>query len=121
MTVLLVEDIPLVRIDLAEALQAEGIEVIEAGNAADAIRLLDSHPVALVCTDLQMPGALDGLALIRWIKERRPHLPIAVITGAPVSQGEASTLCDPALVFTKPFSAAVVAKSIRQALADGGS
>jgi DNA-binding NtrC family response regulator len=57
-----------------------GFEVIQAGSAADALRILDEHPIDLVLTDLLMPR-VDGAELARLVKEKLPALPVAIISG----------------------------------------
>ena len=64
LTLLIVEDEPLIRIELAGVLSDMGYTVLEASNADDAIFYLETHPeIVAVITDLSMPGSLDGLAL----------------------------------------------------------
>jgi CheY-like chemotaxis protein len=49
-------------------------------DAAAAMELIQNEPIDAVVTDLQMPR-IDGLALVRWIKQQRPHLPVVLVTG----------------------------------------
>ena len=56
-TVLVVEDEPLVRLDLATRLADTGYLVFEASSAAEAISILERHPqIRVVFTDIQMPA-----------------------------------------------------------------
>jgi CheY-like chemotaxis protein len=67
--VLIVEDEFLVRIDAADMVRAGGFEVVEAADADEAIEILETRSdIAVVFTDIQMPGSMDGLKLAR----RRP-------------------------------------------------
>ena len=60
--VLIVEDE--LRMDAAEMIEAAGFEVVEAGNADQAVEILESRPdITVVFTDVQMPGSMDGLKL----------------------------------------------------------
>ncbi len=64
--VLIVEDEFLLRMDAAEMIEAAGFEVVEAGNADQAVEILESRPdITVVFTDVQMPGSMDGLKLAR--------------------------------------------------------
>jgi Response regulator receiver domain len=64
--ILIVEDELLIRMDAAEAIEAAGFEVIQAGNADEAIVILTARPdIHVVFTDIQMPGSMDGLKLAR--------------------------------------------------------
>ncbi|KAF0212719.1 MAG: periplasmic sensor hybrid histidine kinase [Methylocystaceae bacterium] len=79
--VLVVDDEDLVRETLAENLESEGIGVVTAANATDALSLLAAgEEVDAIVTDLSMPG-MDGIALIRAAQERRPGLPAVLLTG----------------------------------------
>lgn len=65
----LAEDEPLLRMAAADMLCHFGFEVLEAEHADDALRYLEAREgVALLYTDVSMPGRRDGFALAR----RRP-------------------------------------------------
>ena len=60
---LIVEDEPFVRLTGADLLAEAGFEVLEAGNADEALRILETTPdVRVVFSDVEMPGSLDGRA-----------------------------------------------------------
>ena len=64
--VLIVEDEFLLRIDAADTIAAAGFDVVEAENADQAIEILEARrDIAVVFTDIQMPGSMDGLKLAR--------------------------------------------------------
>ena len=80
--VLVVEDEPLVRIDIADSLVDAGFEVIEAANAAEAIAALESYAdIRLIFTDIDMPGSMDGLKLASAVRDRWPPVKIIVTSG----------------------------------------
>lgn len=80
--VLLVDDDALIRMVAAEDLRLAGFHVLEARDAAEALRLIDSGAtVNMVVTDVEMPGPMDGLALAPHLRARFATLPIAVISG----------------------------------------
>ena len=82
LTLLVVEDEPLIRIELADHLTDMGYRVLEAASADVAIELLETHPdIAAVVTDLSMPGSMDGLALARIVRERWPPCALIMISG----------------------------------------
>ena len=79
---LVVEDDPLVRFDLAQSLEAEGYTTFEAGDAAEAIAVMEANPeIRIVFTDIQMPGTMDGLALSHYVRKRWPPTIIVVSSG----------------------------------------
>jgi CheY-like chemotaxis protein len=82
--VVVVEDEFLIRLMLVEMLEDEGYEVVEAESGDVALPLLDGR-VAVLLTDVQLPGSLDGLALVREARLTLPHLPVIYMTGRPAS------------------------------------
>jgi len=80
--VLVVEDEPVVRLDLIGTLERAGFGTPEAGSAAEAIALIEGHPeIRVVFTDVQMPGTMDGIALANCVRERWPPTIIVVSSG----------------------------------------
>jgi len=80
--VLLVEDEPLIRMEIADDLNDRGFEVIEAGNAHDAILILESRSdVQVLFTDIDMPGRMNGLMLAAHTHAQWPLVKIIVTSG----------------------------------------
>lgn len=80
--VLIVEDEFLVRMVAAQALREAGWEVVEASNGTEALAFLHSGaPVDLIFTDVQMPGPVDGLALLAFVRQTIPDVPVIVSSG----------------------------------------
>lgn len=77
--VLIVDDSAFARSRLAQVLKRDGHEVIEADSGTAALKLLKEIRPDLVTVDLLMPE-MDGLELIRKIRETDPDLPLAVIS-----------------------------------------
>ncbi len=67
------------RVSTATHLRKSGFEVIEAGDGDEARRVLDSVDVNVVFADLAVPGQTNGLALLRWLRERHPAIK-AIVT-----------------------------------------
>ncbi|MGE4191869.1 MAG: response regulator [Pseudodesulfovibrio sp.] len=61
-------------------LEAYGYEVFAAENGPDGIDLCRTHAIPLVLTDIRMPG-MDGMEVLRLIKEDSPATEVIVITG----------------------------------------
>jgi CheY-like chemotaxis protein len=81
-TVLVVEDEPLIRLDIADELSAAGFRVLDAADATEALELLEARAdVSIVFTDVNMPGPIDGLELGREVKRRWPHVELIVTSG----------------------------------------
>ncbi len=79
----MVEDEPFVRMVAADALADQGIMAWEAGDADEALDLLEQHPrVGVVFTDVTMPGEMDGLELAHRVNALRPDVKLVVTSGA---------------------------------------
>ncbi|MGH6928217.1 MAG: response regulator [Dongiaceae bacterium] len=115
-TVLVVEDDVLVRLDLAEELRARGVAVIEAGDAHQATKVLESGwRIDLVVSDVQMPGAMDGFGLAAWIWLRRPAVKV-MLTSAHFQAARRAGLDGDATFVEKPYRTDAVASRIVQDL-----
>jgi DNA-binding NtrC family response regulator len=116
-SVLVVEDEILIRIALADSLQDCGIKVLEAGNALDAIRILEADgTIELVFSDISMPGGMDGTALAQWVHAHRPGVPVLLTSGnRPSSQNSALEFANEQF-FAKPYNMPSVIACIRDAV-----
>jgi CheY-like chemotaxis protein len=80
--VLIVEDEFLIRLDAVNLIRDAGFDVVEAGNADEAILILESRlDITVVFTDVQMPGSMDGLKLAAAIRGRWPPIKIMATSG----------------------------------------
>lgn len=80
--ILVVEDETLVRMVGAEILEDAGFDVLEASNADEALRILQSHDdVVLLFSDVDMPGSMDGLNLARVVHARWPDIRLLLTSG----------------------------------------
>lgn len=80
-TVLVVEDESFVRMIAADVLEESGFCVLEAPDASVALDLLKQHDVAVVFTDINMPGPIDGLELAKIVTECFPHVKVIITSG----------------------------------------
>lgn len=83
MKILLVDDHALFRDGMRYALQQlpEAVEILEAGNFPDGLKLATQHPeLDLALLDLNMPGS-EGPISIRFFHQRYPHIPVVVVSG----------------------------------------
>lgn len=83
--VLIVDDDEVSRLVVGRALQEVGHEVAYAPEGEAALTLMRKRPFDLVITDLAMPG-LNGLRLIREIRDLGDHVPIIAISGVNADQ-----------------------------------
>lgn len=114
-TVLLIEDEALIRMCTAAMLEDAGYRVLEAENADMALEILAADPhIALVITDVQMPGRLDGLGLCRIIDRDFPQIRTLVTSGR--SSLQEARDCGAGTFLPKPYSAAAMQRSVQAVL-----
>lgn len=80
--VLVVEDEMVLRMRAADIVEDAGFCPVEAVNADEAIAILESRSdIALLFTDIQMPGSMDGLKLAHAVHTRWPAIKIILVSG----------------------------------------
>jgi CheY-like chemotaxis protein len=80
--VLVVEDEMVLRMRAVDMVEDAGYTPLEAMDAAEAVAILESRSdVALMCTDIQMPGEMDGVGLAHAVHARWPAIRILVVSG----------------------------------------
>lgn len=115
-SVLVIEDEVLVRMDVADQLRDEGFNIYEAGDAREAIALLEEHSdIRLIFTDIDMPGSMDGLALAAAVRDRWP--PVRIIVTSCHRRVDIADLPEGSLFFSKPYRHGEVVNPIRELLA----
>ncbi len=78
-SILIIDDEPLMRVSMVDALTAVGYEVQEASTGTEGLERLQAEEFNLVITDLRLPGA-DGLKIVSACKEQWPNTEVIVIT-----------------------------------------
>lgn len=91
--ILVVDDEEVVRLSYLRALSGESCNVESVRNGRDALQMMGQRPFDVVLLDQRMPG-LDGMSVLKTIKEKWPESEVIMITGYPAveSAKEAVTL-----------------------------
>jgi signal transduction histidine kinase/CheY-like chemotaxis protein len=120
-TVLLVDDDHDVGEVVAEMLVSLGYSVQLAQDAEQAFQLYDeSTKIDILVTDLVLPGGTDGIELALLIRQRRPDLPIVLITGYSEALSQHEQIRG-AIVLAKPFQRESLATAMSRAVQMGKS
>ncbi len=103
-SILIIDDEPLMRLSMVDALKELGYQVASAANGAEGRDCLTRGTFDIMITDLRLPGG-DGLALLQACKQRSPKTEVIVIT----AHGSAETAIEAMKLgaydyITKPFS-----------------
>lgn len=115
-SLLIVDDSADTRELIQRNLATEGFELHTAGDAAEALRVLDSRPIDLVITDFKMPGA-SGLDLVRHVRENLAQTEIMIITGYPSVEGAVNALKSGAGDYlSKPFTKDELLTAVHRAM-----
>ncbi len=116
--VLVVDDDPVVGKSFDRVLSAKGYAVITASNAQDALNKLDAENYDVVFTDIKMPG-MSGLEMAEQVKQRRPWLPVVIVTGYGSPDNEARAEAAGVSSFLrKPLSPEMIEGSAQKALSE---
>jgi two-component system response regulator FlrC len=116
-SILVVEDDAALREALLDTLRAAELPALGAADAASALLLLQSEEIALVISDVQMPGD-NGYQLLSSIKRLRPDLPVVLMTAyGTIAQAVAAMREGATDYIVKPFDAQVLIEMARRQLA----
>ena len=114
--VLVIDDEPVVRGAVRLVLEAEGLSVALADDAAGALAHPGLATCRLVLCDMMLPGA-NGLELVRELRRRRPDAPIVLITGFATAENAARAIDAGASAFlAKPFDDTELLEQVRAVL-----
>jgi CheY-like chemotaxis protein len=118
-TVLIAEDEFIIRLTIAEFLRDEGYDVIEAGNADEALDVFRSGiAVDLLFTDVRMPGTMDGCELAQRVRAEWPSTPI-IITSAYAESLLSARSASEDFVVPKPYRPQAVLTTINAVIGTG--
>lgn len=80
-TILIVDDEPLIRAYVRDVVEEAGYKAKEAGNADEALRLIEDDGIDIVVSDVEMPGSLNGVELAWAVRTRWPRLSVILTSG----------------------------------------
>ncbi|HEU4641359.1 MAG TPA: HD domain-containing phosphohydrolase [Gemmatimonadaceae bacterium] len=113
---LVVDDEPRLRQALVRLMRGAGFTCFEAGSGGEALAVLEREPVALVLSDMRMPG-MDGTELLHHVRERYPDVAVVMITAVAEVEVAVACLAAGAMDYiTKPFVFEEVRARVAQAL-----
>ncbi len=114
--VLCVDDEPVILQILRRLLEVQGFEAITCNDPLAAASTFAGAAFDVVITDIHMPG-LDGLTLMRSLREMQPEIPVVVVTGHGTVDTAIQALREGASgMLVKPFTGEELLAEIRRAL-----
>lgn len=111
LSILLVEDDMLIRLNTAEMITELGHSVAEAGSGSEALELLGSRAIDVLVTDLGLPD-MDGLQLVTEARTRQASVGVVYATG---HDRRSAAIPSDAIVVTKPYGTEDLRVAIEQA------
>jgi signal transduction histidine kinase/CheY-like chemotaxis protein len=116
--VLVVEDDDLVRDFVVRTLRGLGYDVLEAGDGDAAWEIIAAADrIDLLCTDIMMPGSMNGFDLARRARQRRPDLRLVYMSGYPDKALESAKPSNGNVPYlAKPFRANDLAAGVKRAM-----
>jgi signal transduction histidine kinase len=115
--ILLVEDNDKLREATVSRLESLGYAVVEAKTGPEAITLLESgEPIALVFSDIVMPGGMTGYDVAEWVRSMKPGLRVLLTSGYSDMPLAVSEAVREIKVLAKPCTREQLARALREAL-----
>ena len=112
----IVDDDQSIRWVLEKALAREGFDVRAFASAAECLRALDDDAPQVLVSDIRMPGA-SGIDLLKQVHERRPHMPVIIMTAYSDLESAVSAFQGGAFEYLpKPFDLPAAVDLIRRAV-----
>jgi len=119
--VLVVDDDPVVAKSFDRVLSGKGYAVITASSGQEALNKLEAEDYDVVFTDIKMPG-MSGLEMAEQVKQRRPWLPVVIVTGYGSPDNEARAEAAGVSGFLrKPLSPEMIEGSAQKAMSEKGA
>src|SRR5947209_6772837 len=81
-SVLVVDDDPDVLRGVCRLLRSQGYSVTSTNNGAEAAKFVHGRSFDVIVSDIKMPG-MDGIQLLREVREHDLHVPVVLVTGEP--------------------------------------
>jgi len=107
--VLIVEDDQLLRLLTVDLVEQAGFEAVQAEDADEAVAILEARSdIALLLTDIEMPGSMDGVKLAHAVRDRWPPIKIIVVSSRVTDRD----LPTESSFFSKPYHADKVISEI---------
>lgn len=114
--ILVVDDEKLVRRMIARVLESEGMDIVEATNGLDAVRMAQAQPFDLIILDIIMEG-MDGFQVIHQLRSLGILTPVFILSGRQADNDKVFALGIGADDYiTKPFSPSVLCAKVKACL-----
>ncbi len=112
LSVLVVEDDPILLEFTAEMLKDDGLDVIRAGDCDEALAILEGGRIpSILVTDIALPGCRSGVDLATIVAEKWPQVRLLIVSGR--ERPKQGDYPEQAIFFTKPYAHGALVSMIR--------
>jgi two-component system response regulator AtoC len=118
--ILIVDDDPMQRALISDALTGGGHEPLFAKDGREALEVCRDNPVDLVVTDMVMPE-LDGLELLKALVDAHPEIPVIAVSGTSADKLNRSARFGAHAILIKPLDPKELLREIEGALEGQGA
>jgi two-component system KDP operon response regulator KdpE len=116
--ILIVDDEKTIRMVIADALEAQGYQINTAASPAEALDIFNTTPCDLALIDLKIPGPMDGIGLLKELRQRSPQTIVIMLTGFATFDSAIAAMREGAFDYlTKPASITQIIESVQRGLA----
>jgi two-component system, OmpR family, alkaline phosphatase synthesis response regulator PhoP len=115
--ILIVDDEKNIRLTIAKAMEAFGVEIGEAGSGDEAMSRIGEKDYGVIILDLKLPGGMDGIEVLRRVREARPDIRVIMISAYGTVDSAVEAMKLGAVDFIqKPFAAAEIRELVARVL-----
>ncbi|MGC8847077.1 MAG: sigma-54-dependent transcriptional regulator, partial [Candidatus Hydrogenedens sp.] len=114
--ILVIDDEPLMREFIEEAMTRAGYRVVSSGSGAEGVELIKTQPFDLIITDLKMEP-VDGMEVLQESVKVSPEIPVIIMTAYATIETAIRTLKAGAVDYlVKPFTPEAIEIAVKRAL-----
>jgi DNA-binding response OmpR family regulator len=115
--ILIVDDEKNIRLMIAQSMEAFGVDIGEAGSGDEALARIQEKDYGVIILDLKLPGGMDGIEVLRRVRETRPDIRVIMISAYGTVDSAVEAMKLGAVDFIqKPFAAAEIRELVGRVL-----
>jgi DNA-binding response OmpR family regulator len=116
-SILIVDDEEHIRLTISKSLEILGVEIGEAANGEQALQKIKQKNYGVIILDLRLPGGMDGLEVLRKVRETRPDIRVIMVSAYGTIDSAVEAMKLGAVDFLqKPFAAAEIRELVARVI-----
>src|SRR4030042_3950661 len=115
--ILIVDDEKNIRLTVAKAMEAFGVDIGEAGSGEEALSRIKEKDYGVIILDLKLPGGMDGIEVLRRVRETRPDIHVIMVSAYGTIDSAVEAMKLGAVDFIqKPFAVAEIRELVAKVI-----